>query len=145
MNGANSNDLNPSGIQGVCPNGWHLPSDAEWKELELFLGMDPFEVEKTDGFRGTNEGGKLKETGLEHWESPNTGASNESGFTGLPGGQRLREGEYYRLGSGTWFWSSTESNPGWTAFTRILDNVDARIGNDNYELDHGNSVRCVKD
>ena len=60
--------------QRVCPTGWHLPTDAEWTTLTDYLG-------------GKNvAGGKLKETGTEHWFSPNTGATNESGFTALPGG-----------------------------------------------------------
>ncbi len=87
MNGAASSDANPSGVQGVCPDGWHLPSDAEWKELEMFLGMSQAEADDT-GWRGTDEGGKLKEAGTTHWNSPNTGATNESGFTALPGGCR---------------------------------------------------------
>ncbi len=144
MNGQAGNDLNPSGIQGVCPDGWHLPSDSEWKVLELFLGMSPEEVEKYDAFRGTDEGGKLKEAGLEYWESPNTGANNESGFTVLPAGQRLRDGEWYRIGSGAYLWSATESDVGWSAVTRHLDHIHAEINSHPNELDHGNSVRCVK-
>lgn len=87
INGSTGSDSKPSRLQGVCPSGWHLPSDDEWKQLEMELGMSQAEVEDT-GFRGTDEGGKLKETGTMHWFSPNLGATNESGFTALPGGQR---------------------------------------------------------
>ena len=59
MNGANSSNTNPSNVQGVCPSGWHLPGDSEWKQLELFLEMSQIEVDNT-GYRGTDEGGKLK-------------------------------------------------------------------------------------
>jgi uncharacterized protein (TIGR02145 family) len=87
MNGAESSDANPSGVQGICPDGWHLPSDAEWKQLEMYLGMSETDVNST-GWRGTVEGGKLKEAGTTHWADPNAGANNESGFTALPGGYR---------------------------------------------------------
>jgi uncharacterized protein (TIGR02145 family) len=85
MNGTSSSNLNPSGVQGVCPDGWHLPSDSEWKELEMYLGMSQIEANKS-GNRGTVEGGKLKSSGYTYWESPNTGATNSSGFTALPSG-----------------------------------------------------------
>jgi uncharacterized protein (TIGR02145 family) len=76
MAGSASSNANPSGVQGVCPAGWHLPSDAEWTELTDYLGGKSV------------AGGKLKETGTTHWASPNTGATNETGFTALPGGYR---------------------------------------------------------
>ena len=77
--------LNPSGVQGVCPDGWHIPSDQEWKTLEIALGMDPG-VANTSGSEaamvkeGPSEGRNIY---LTYWESPNTGASNTSGFTEL--------------------------------------------------------------
>ena len=64
------------GTQGICPAGWHLPTDAEWTTLTNFLGGESV------------AGGKMKEEGLDHWQTPNTGATNSSGFTGLPGGFR---------------------------------------------------------
>ena len=68
MNGAATSSSKPSYVQGVCPTGWHLPSDVEWAELETYLGG--IDV----------AGGKMKEAGTTHWVSPNTGATNESGF-----------------------------------------------------------------
>src|SRR5574344_2998326 len=86
MNGEASSTTNPSGIQGVCPAGWHLPSDAEWTELTDYLGG------------ASVAGGKLKETGTTHWDSPNTGATNETGFTALPGGYRTNLGFFNNIG-----------------------------------------------
>ena len=94
MNGAESSDLIPSGVQGICPDGWHLPSDSEWKEMEMYLGMDPADINETSWGRGTDEGNKLKEPDITHWSSPNTGANNSSGFTALPGGLRSSNGHF---------------------------------------------------
>ena len=90
-------DLNPSQIQGVCPDGWHLPSDSEWKELEMYLDMSSEEANDRD-WRGTIEGGMLKEAGTTHWAFPNSGSTNETGFTALPSGIRTILGEYRYLG-----------------------------------------------
>ena len=93
--------------RNIAPTGWHVPSDAEWKQLEMYLGMSQSEA---DGLavRGTTEGGKMKEAGTTHWLNPNTGATNESGFSGLPGGYRGYNGSYYGIGGIADFWSSTE-------------------------------------
>jgi uncharacterized protein (TIGR02145 family) len=95
MKGAASSDTNPSGVQGVCPDGWHLPSDEEWKQLEMHLGMSLEEANASAPghyWRGTDEGGKLKENGTSYWSDPNTGATNSSGFTALPGFCSVRSG-----------------------------------------------------
>ena len=80
----------------ACPDGWHLPTDDEWTTLTDYLG-------------GENvAGGKLKETGTTHWLSPNTGATNSSGFTALPAGFRYYVGvSFNRLGLSTYWWSAT--------------------------------------
>ncbi|MCD4731894.1 MAG: PKD domain-containing protein, partial [Bacteroidales bacterium] len=72
----------------LCPTGWHVPSDDEWKKLEIYLGMDKNDADSTQ-WRGTNEGGKLKELGYAKWHEPNTGATNETGFSAFPGGDRM--------------------------------------------------------
>ena len=79
--------------QNIAPSGWHVPSDEEWKQLEMYLGMSQAEADAY-GPRSTDVGGKMKETGINYWISPNTGANNESGFTGLPGGYR-HDGDSY--------------------------------------------------
>jgi len=84
------------GIQGLCPPGWHLPTNEEWNTTVDTLG----------GY--SVAGGKMKEVGTLNWNPPNTGASNESGFTGLPGGFRITSGNFSSLGNLGHFWTSTE-------------------------------------
>ena len=95
--------------RNIAPSGWHVPTDEEWKELEIYLGMSQTDADNTN-FRGTDEGGKMKESGTTHWNSPNTGATNESGFTALPGGYRSNySGTFDDIGYGGGWWSSTGS------------------------------------
>ena len=132
MDGEASSTTNPSGIQGVCPAGWHLPSDAEWTELTDYLG-------------GTSvAGGKLKETGTTHWASPNTGATNETGFTALPGGYRSNVGNFVGVGDYGIWWSSTEYNT-LSASNRILNYYSYNLGVSYNVKELGFSVRCVRD
>ncbi len=133
MNGASGSIANPSGVQGVCLEGWHLPSDDEWNELINELG-------------GTSiAGGKLKESGTTHWNSPNIGATNESGFTALPGGNRLsNNGSFVDIGYNGRWWSTSErdNNYIWLRYMSYSDSEAVRnFGNKSYGL----SVRCVKD
>ena len=145
INGTTGSELNPSGVQCVCPYGWHLPSDEEWKELEMFLGMSQAEADNTSD-RGTDEGGKLKETGYLHWSGPNTGANNSSGFTALPGGWRYYDGLFHNLYGSASFWSSSKSVFGGCAWRRILNYDDSKIFRDYYyNMDFGVSVRCLRD
>ncbi len=143
MNGASASDNNPSGVQGICPSGWHLPSDSEWKELEMFLGMSQASVDSI-GFRGADEGGKLKSTGESHWNAPNAGATNSTGFSAMPAGS-YDEGEFYAAGSITDFWSAT--NDAIDAYLRVLSYNDMRIRriNGNTNTSFARSVRCIRD
>ena len=127
----------------VCPDGWHLPTDKEWKELERQLGMSKKESEKK-GYRGTDEGGKLKETSLTHWSAPNKGATNESGFTALPGGYRNYVGAVGYIGSSGLWWSATERNAtnAWNRGLRYAHATVTRYGS--YKTS-GFSVRCLRD
>ena len=129
--------------KNVCPEGWHVPTDAEWKQLEMYLGMSQSEADDT-GYRGTDEGGKMKEAGTAHWNSPNTGATNESGFSALPGGYRYGGGRFNPLGYNAFFWSSTESYStyAWSRSLSCYYSAISRYGN--YER-FGFSVRCVRD
>ncbi|MCH7733493.1 MAG: PKD domain-containing protein [Candidatus Marinimicrobia bacterium] len=127
----------------IAPAGWHIPTDAEWKELEMYLGMSQSEADDT-GDRGTDEGGKLKEVGTTHWQSPNTGATNESGFSALPGGHRYYYGPFGRVGYNALFWSTTESNSS-SAWTHRLYYSGSAVGRYGYHKLSGFSVRCVRD
>jgi uncharacterized protein (TIGR02145 family) len=142
VNGTVGSIANPSGIQGVCPSGWHLPSDAEWKQMEMFLGMTQAQADAT-GFRGTNEGGKLKEAGTLHWNSPNTGATNESGFAGLPGGARSYSNQFVYNEQEAYFFTATE-NSEFTAIFRSLYYSSSGINRQEGGAKTGGfSVRCV--
>src|SRR5690554_5773003 len=132
MDGEASSTTNPSGIQGVCPAGWHVPSDAEWTELTDYLG-------------GTSvAGGKLKETGTTHWNSPNTGATNETGFTALPGGYRGTDGAFYNVGNYGPCWSATEGDAA-SAWNRRMNYNNSDVGRYRSNKEVGFSVRCVRD
>ncbi|MGI6319980.1 MAG: fibrobacter succinogenes major paralogous domain-containing protein [Bacteroidales bacterium] len=132
MNGAASSTTNPSGIQGVCPTGWHLPSDAEWTELTDYLGGESV------------AGGKLKETGTTHWASPNFGATNETGFTALPGGVRNLGGTFNDIGLNGFWWSATEYDAT-NAWYRCVNFVGSNVNSYFSNLEVGFSVRCLRD
>ena len=90
INGSAGSDSNPSGVQGVCPSGWHLPSDAEWKEMEKTLGMTQDQADAT-GYRGTDQGSQIKTS--NGWTNAGNG-TNSSGFSALPGGTRDYNGVF---------------------------------------------------
>ncbi len=144
MNGAASSSSSPSGVQGVCPAGWHLPSDAEWCMMENVVeaGTDP--GCSIAGLRGTNTGGNLKQTGTTLWTTPNTGATNSSGFTALPGGHRSNSSSFSDIGSVGYWWNATESS-GTNAFLRNLFSSNAQVGRFSVDKSRGYSCRCVKD
>ncbi len=127
----------------IAPTGWHLPSDAEWKQLELYLGMSQADADRI-GWRGTDEGGKLKEAGYTHWNSPNTGATNDSRFSGLPGGYRDYNGDYTSIGLCAYFWSATEDYTNFPLI-RSLFYVYSEVGRYSYYKPSGFSIRCIKD
>jgi uncharacterized protein (TIGR02145 family) len=137
MAGSASSTANPSGVLGVCPAGWHLPSDAEWTELTDYLG-------------GLSvAGGKLKEIGTSHWYSPNNGATNETGFSALPGGVVSNPTPPDNLGfrqitsTGYWWSASEVSNN--VAWSPRMSYYDAEVGRFQTAKHYGLSVRCVKE
>jgi uncharacterized protein (TIGR02145 family) len=149
MNGESSSDENPSGVQGICPDGWHLPSENEWKRLEYTLGMSYAEYE-TGGYRGSHyEGAKLKETDDAHLWDTGTGScpgNNLTGFSALPGGKRDLLGDYSGKYSSAYFWSCTEYADNTTyAYPRYVTYNDCGIGRNLYLKVYAMSVRCVRD
>ncbi|MDY0141079.1 MAG: FISUMP domain-containing protein, partial [Bacteroidales bacterium] len=89
-------------------------------------------------------GGKLKEIGTTHWNTPNTGATNETGFTALPGGYRYGNGAFDDIGYGGYWWSATELSTS-SAWNRSMNCNDSDVGRSNYGKEVGFSVRCVRD
>jgi len=116
--------------RGLCPNGWHMPSDKEWQFLIDFLGGNKI------------AGGKIKDTNL--WNKPNEGATNSSGFTALPAGVRFFKGNFIYLGRYSGFWSSTEGNREF-AWLRYLDSGNSKATRLFFGKKNGFSCRCVKD
>lgn len=126
-----TSETNPSGIQGACPSGWHLPSDAEWTELtEYLIG---------------NAGGKLKSACTSLWNAPNTGATNETGFSALPaGGRYYNTGSFSGEGSYCDFWSATQSSETYV-WWRVFYFADAGFYRGTNYKSSGFPVRCVLD
>ena len=130
--------------RNIAPEGWHIPTDEEWMELEMVLGMSESEANST-GWRGTDEGGKLKETGTSHWNSPNTGATNESGFTALPGGYRgSNNGNSSTMGYYGYFWSSTVFDDAY-AWPRDLHYYHSEVSRDYTNKRNGFAIRLLRD
>ena len=127
----------------LCPKGWHVPSDAEWKILEMYKGMSQEEADTEGNSRG-NKGGKLKEAGEVHWLTPNAGATNETGFTALPGGNHEHTGNFSAMYLMCQMWSSTPFNDP-DAWERFVSYGEPSIGRDHPSKADGKSVRCIKD
>jgi len=114
----------------ACPAGWHLPTDNEWMVLIEYLGGESI------------AGGKMKEVGTAHWNSPNTEATNSSGFSALPGGWRYSLGEFSNIGYKGFCWSSTAGSYAWY---RYMTHDDAGVYLSSYSKVYGLTVRCVRD
>ncbi len=135
--------------KGLCPDGWRVPTEDDWQELERYLGLDDYEIDRLE-FRGSDQGGMLKTTGTVaartgFWRSPNTLATNETGFSALPGGYRDERGHSHLLNFyGNW-WSSTEADEDGTAWFRYLSHDSGQIGRFFASKRRGYSVRCIKE
>lgn len=133
---------------GLAPEGWRIPSDEDWKKLELFIGMHPDMVNMT-GWRGTDEGEKLKihkSDGIEWRIDRSIDNNNQSGFSASPGGCRIYDGSFGdadKYSTGFW-WSSTTPVPE-QAFYRYLDYRYGGVFRYHALFSSGFSVRCVKD
>jgi uncharacterized protein (TIGR02145 family) len=126
--------------RGLCPTGWHVPTDGEWMELEMELGMTAEQANST-GWRGTDQGAQLKATSSD---SPSWNGSDSSGFSALPGGYRnYYSGIYFSVGSAGYWWSSSSS--GLTAWYRGVDSVSSIVDRFNVSARYGFAMRCLKD
>lgn len=119
------------GMQGICPNGWHLPTDQDWGTLVNYLTT------------ASGPGGKMKETGSEHWLNPNNGATNESGFTARPGGERSINSTFQNLTYYANFWSSTQNSTN-EAWKRSLNFNNTDAVRNVISKETGNSCRCIQ-
>jgi len=125
----------------LCPTGWHVPTDAEFNTLEMFLGLEPAQVDVW-GWRGTDQGSQIKSS--TGWDGGGNG-TNSSGFNGLPGGYRAAaSGAFYTMGSLTYWWTATEHDAvrGWY---RRVDGTNNDIYKASTSKNGGKYIRCVKD
>ena len=128
----------------LAPTGWHVPTDAEWSLLINCLDPNANGGSTTPNVAG----GKMKATGTIQsgtglWESPNTSATNESGFTGLPAGFRSNSGAFGNIGNDSRFWSSSENNTS-SAWRRFLDRTNGSVSRSDHDKKLGYSVRCLR-
>ncbi len=122
-----------SDVRNICPTGWRVPTDTDWEALKTFLGGE------------TVAGGKLKEIGLTHWQTPNTGATNETGFTAVAGGYRNLTGPFVSFNVSSPYWSSTENtmNTAW-GWGQGLNYANAILLRAGFDKPDGCVVRCLK-
>jgi uncharacterized protein (TIGR02145 family) len=130
--------------RNVCPTGWHVPTDTEWNTLVFFIdnSFDP----TIYGVQSSTAGGILKSEQV--WQSPNTGATNQIDFSGLPGGARGSSGAFVFNSIGAWgyYWTATELNStSQFAWQRTLYYYNSSIIRDNQSKASGRSVRCIRD
>lgn len=137
MNGALSSSANPSGVQGICPSGWHLPSDSEWNELEIALGMSAADTANT-GQRGTHGTGMKSTTGFSG------NGTNASGFNAFPAGYQFSF-NFYDLGVNAHIWSATEFSNNTMVWYRMLWSVNTGVSRSPQDKMSAHSCRCVKD
>jgi len=125
--------------RGVCPSGWHVPTDGEWMSLEMELGMSEVAANNI-GWRGTDQGTQMKTT--YGWYDGGNG-TNSSGFTGLPGGNRASNGYFFNIGSNEYWWSSSPNGP--NSWGRNLSSNLEIVVRNGFSRQNGFSVRCVRD
>jgi len=118
--------------RGLAPDGWRIPSVDDWTILINYLGGDEI------------AGGKLKQTGTDFWQVPNTGATNESGFIGLPSGFRRENGLFYNLGYSCNWWTTNDMG-GEYAFNIFIDKLTAKTQKNADDVRFGFAIRCIRE
>ena len=145
MQGAASSNTNPSGVQGICPPGWHLPSDEEVKQLEMFIGLTQNQANGNGNYRGTNQGSRLAGS-ANLWtdgDLKNHHLFGNTGFNTLPGSVRSLGAFGNTLNEFFALWTATEQ--GSQAWYRGINYTQTGILRANIQRDYGMSVRCVCD
>jgi uncharacterized protein (TIGR02145 family) len=134
--GTNATEWDPiptGNVQGICPSGWHIPSNDEWQTLITSLG-------------GTLAGGNIKEPGSVHWANPNSGANNSSGFTAIAGGQRWSSGSFANLNYYVSYWTTTGGeDPATEIYFGGASYATGVPSNGQNFKTNGNFVRCLQD
>jgi uncharacterized protein (TIGR02145 family) len=133
--------------RGLCPEGWHVPSDQDWKQLELRLGMSPAAADAT-GLRGPGIGGMLKAARTEpdphpRWDTPNPGATDQTGWSGLPSGIRTFHGSFDFVGRAAYWWSSTAAAAVGSTSRAVFSSNDL-VQREASDRSTGSSVRCLR-
>ncbi|MCG8342572.1 MAG: fibrobacter succinogenes major paralogous domain-containing protein [Chlorobiales bacterium] len=118
--------------RGLAPEGWRIPEDEDWQRLADYLGGSD------------RAGGALKQRGIKHWKKPNSGATNNSGFSALPGGFRSLYGDFRHLGLYSYFWSSSPFKNN-CASIRVMGYFDSKVIHTGGALESGYSVRCIRE
>ena len=147
--------------RNIAPDGWHVPTDKEWEQLDMYLGISRLDMFfNGSSWIGVDEGGKMKEVGTTHWNNPNTGATNESGLSARPGGMRGDNGYYDYIGTRAYFWSTSKVDNllgphayFWStskadynlAWFHMLSSTSSWIYRHYHFKSCGFSVRCVRD
>ena len=129
--------------RGLCPSGWHVPTNSEWYTLENYLDPTVNDSNAT-GYVGTDLGGKLKAVS-SLWTNPNTGATNSSGFTALPGGNRNYGGSFLDIRNSGYWWSSTQVSSSYSWFRYLNSGGANSVRGNSFGGTDGFSVRCLKD
>ncbi len=132
-------------VRNIAPEGWHVPTDEEWKELEMCLGMSQSETD-ADAYRGTDEGSKLAGNAALWADGAleNNAAFGEAGFSALPSGYRSASGIFGTLGCRAFFWTATQYNSN-VAWYRDLYYSELGVGRSCSDKQNGSSLRLVKD
>jgi uncharacterized protein (TIGR02145 family) len=127
--------------QNICPTGWHVPTDIEWNGMMAFL--DQSFIPTNNVIQSLIAGGKMKSTGIQYWQTSNTAATNNSGFSGLPGGERTDDGEFISINTRGYWWAKLSNID--NLWNLTLFNNNGNVNRESVQQEVGASVRCVKD
>lgn len=142
MHGSSSSENNPSGVQGICPKGWHVPSDAEWNELGVYVNNHTEQYGNSVAKALASNDGCWVESGTPGTPGCDQSSNNTTGFSAVPAGDC--RGSYGNFGGNAYFWSATQDDS-YSAYGRYLGYYGAYVGRYDYGKLSGFSVRCLRD